>query len=147
MNNSIKTFLLFLLVALFSSCCTDVTKEMSSESNKGNILKTPTTIAINKSKVTARIEEILMNTTGNYVIKAFIIRVEEDPAYPSLAMEGKTYNLIPNFQLDDSKKIITDSEKNKKLKLLSNKKAGDKFQAVIFFENLNGWFIQEAVAD
>ncbi|MCK7516810.1 MAG: hypothetical protein MZV64_03360 [Ignavibacteriales bacterium] len=74
-------------------------------------------------------------------LKLLIINVEEDPSYPNLAIAGKTYNLIPNFQLDDNKKIISDSEKNKSLSFLSKQKTGYEFKAIIFFENLNGWFI------
>lgn len=62
-------------------------------------------------------------------------------------MEGKTYNLIPNFQLDDDKKIIPNSERNKNLQLLAKRKTGYEFKAIIFFESLNGWFIQEVITN
>lgn len=147
MNNAIKIFLVVISITLLSSCCADVSKEKVNVSNSGNIMKNPTSIAVNKSIVTARVEEILTNEYGNFIIKAFIIKVEEDPSYPNIAMEGKTYNLIPNFQLDNDKKIISDSEKNKNLSLLSKQKIGYEFKAVIYFENLNGWFIQEVIAN
>ena len=145
MNNSIKIFFLIGSLTLLSSCCADVSKETVSVSNSGTILKNPTSLAINKSIVNAKVEEILSNGNGNFVVKVQIINVEEDPSYPNLAMKGKSYNLIPNFQLDDNKKIISDSEKNKNLSFLSKQKAGYEFKAIIFFENLNGWFIQEVI--
>lgn len=132
---------------LFSSCCTDILKEKSNAPNNGNVLKSPTTIAINKSVITARIEDIVRNENGNFMIKAFLVKVEEDPSYPNLAMAGRTYNLIPNFQLDGDKKIMSDSEKNKGLFTLSKLKSGDEFRAIIFFENLTGWFIQEVLTN
>lgn len=145
MNKSIKIFFLFISVTLLSSCCHDVTKEQPNVSNSGNVIKNPTSIAINKSIVTARVEQILNNEKGDFVVKALITKVEEDPSYSNLAMEGKTYNLIPNFQLDDDKKIILNSENNKKFELLAKQKPGYEFNAVITFENLNGWFIQEVI--
>lgn len=147
MKNSIKIFLALISITLFSSCCTDVTKDKSNVSPSGNILKSPTSVAINKSIVTARIEEILSGENENFIIKALILKVEEDPGYPNLAMQGKTYNLIPNFQLGSDKKIISESEKNKNLISLSKQKAGYEFKAEIFFENLNGWFVQEVISN
>lgn len=147
MKNSIKIFLALISITLFSSCCTDVTKDKPNVSPSGNILKSPTSIAINKSIVTARIEEILSGENENFIIKALILKVEEDPNYPNLAMQGKTYNLIPNFQLGSDKRIISESEKNKNLISLSKQKAGYEFKAEIFFENLNGWFVQEVISN
>jgi hypothetical protein len=147
MNKSIKIFLALGLIILFSSCCTDVSKEKVSTSNSGNVLKNPASLAINKSIVSAKVEEILSNENGSFIVKALITKVEEDPAYPNLAMKGSTYNLIPNFQLDVDKKIISDSEKNKNLFSLAKQKAGYEFKAVIFFENLNGWFIQQVITN
>lgn len=143
MNTPIKIFFVFSAL-LFSACCTNVSKEKPELSNTGNPLKSPTSIAINKSIVNARIEEIFTSTNGNFIIKALIIEVQEDPSYPSIALTGQTYNLIPNFQLDENK-IKTDSEKNKKLNMLLNHSAGYEFKAVIFFENQIGWFIQEVL--
>jgi hypothetical protein len=147
MNNSIKIFFLLCSITYLSSCCADVTKEESNVSNSENNLKNPTSIAMNKSIVTARVDEILSDEKGNFTVRASIIKVEEDPSYPSLAMAGKSYNLIPNFRLDDNKKVITDSEINRNLSSLSKQKPGYEFKAVIFFENLNGWFIQEIISN
>lgn len=147
MNNSIKILLFTILATIVSSCCADVSTEKIDNSNSGKILKNPASIAINKSTVTARVEEIFTNENGNFIVKATITKVEEDPSYPNLALEGKTYNLIPNFQLDNDKKISSTSEKNINLILLSEKKAGYEFKAEIFFESLNGWFIQKVLAN
>ena len=113
MKNSIKIFLALVSITLFSSCCADVSKEKVNVSNSGNVLKNPTSLAINKSIVAARVEEILSSENGSFVVKALIINVEEDHYYPNLAVAGTTYTLIPSYQLDDNKKIISDSEKNK----------------------------------
>jgi len=147
MNKSIKIFFVLVLTTLFFSCCADVSKEKVNASNSGNALKNPTSLAINKSIVDAKVEEILSNENESFIVKVLITNVEEDPAYPNLAMKGSTYNLIPNFQLDEDKKIISDSEKNKNLFSLAKQKAGYEFKAVIFFENLNGWFIQEIITN
>lgn len=147
MNNSIKIFLVVISIILLSSCCTDVSKDKVNLSIPGNTLKNPTSIAINKSIIVAKVEEIFSNENGSFVVKALITSVEEDPGYPSLAMQGKSYNLIPNFLLDDDKKIISNSEKNKDLFSLAKQKAGYEFKAIIFFENLNGWFIQEVMSN
>lgn len=145
MNGSLKIFFLIFSLTFISSCCTDVSKDKSNVSTSGNVLKNPASIAINKSVVTAKVEEITIDEKGSFKVKALITKVEEDPAYTSMAIEGKTYELIPNFQLDDEKRIMPDSEKNKKLSSLSKQEPGTDFKAVIFFENLNGWFIQEVL--
>lgn len=145
MKNSIKIFFSILPVILFSSCCTNVSKEQTSISNNGNVRPNPTSVVINKSIVNAKIEEIIKNENGDVVIKVLILYVEEDPAYPNLAIAGTTYNLAPNFQLDDEKKVIRDSDKNKNLLSLADQKPGYEFKAEIFFQNLNGWFIQDII--
>lgn len=147
MNNSIKIFLVVVSITLLSSCCADVSKDKVNLSIPGNTLKNPTSIAINKSIIVAKVEEILSNENGSFVVKALITSVEEDPGYPNLAMKGKSYNLIPNFLLDDDKKIISNSEKNNDLFSLAKQKTGYEFKAIIFFENLNGWFIQEVMSN
>ena len=145
MNGSLKIFFLIVSLTFISSCCTNVSKDKSDISTSGNVLKNPANIAINKSVVTATIEEILSDGKGSFKVKALITKVEEDTAYTNMAMEGETYVLVPNFQLDDEKRIMPDSEKNKKLSSLSKQEPGTDFKAVIFFENLNGWFIQEVL--
>lgn len=147
MNNPIKIFLLIISVTLFSACCTNVSKENPNLSNDGKKLTTPTQLAINKSAVTAAVQEVLSDAAGNFIVKALIVKVDDNPSYPSLAMEGKTYHLIPNFQLDESKNINPNSDVNKNLMKLASKKPGDSFSAIIFYENLSGWFIQEVISN
>lgn len=145
MINSLKIFFVFVFIALLSSCCADVSNEKFNISNSRNTLKNPTSIAINKSTVTAKVEEILLNEKGNLVIKTLILKVEVDPSYPNLSTVGKIYNLTPNFVLDDEKKIILDSERNKNLSLLSKQNPGYEFKAIIFYDNSGGWLIQEVI--
>lgn len=145
MNGSLKIFFLIVSSTFIFSCCTNVSKDKSDVSTSGNVLKNPASIAINKSIVTAKIEKITIDEKGSFKVKALITKVEEDPAYTNMAMEGETYELVPNFQLDDEKRIMLDSEKNKKLSSLSKQNPGTDFKAVIFFEKLNGWLIQEVL--
>lgn len=145
MNIKIKIFFITVLGILYSSCCRNVSNENIKDSESNKIVKNPASLTINKSIVTAKIEGIDLSNDQSFAIKAYIIEVEEDPSYPSMAIAGKTYNLTPNFQLDEEKNIISDSERNKDLKLLSKKNVGTEFKASIFFDNANGWFIQEII--
>ncbi len=146
MKNIIKLLAIFPSIVLFSSCCADVQKEQLNSTSNSKTLNNPASITINQSTVTARIEDVMISTNGGFVIKAFVSKVEENPAYQSIALPGRTYNLIPNFTLDESKKIIENDERNVKLMLLAKAKPGDEFKAVISFENYNGWFIQEVIS-
>ncbi len=145
MNNSIKIFFLISSLTLLSSCCSNLSKDKSESLTSESMLKNPASVAINKSIVHATIKEILFDGKENFKIKALITNVEEDPAYSNMAVVDEIYDLIPNFQLDDDKKIIADSERNEKMKLLSKQKPGTEFKAVIFFENPRGWFVQEVL--
>jgi hypothetical protein len=146
-NTSIKNLFFIGLLAFLSSCCANVSEEKSDVSNSGTVLRSPTSIAINRSVVAAKVEEVFNSENGSYIVKALVTHVDEDPSYQSLAMPGRTYNLIPNFQLDENKKVIADSEKNKSLISISKLKEGDEFKAVIFFDNMNGWFIQNVISN
>lgn len=145
MNVKIKIFFVTVLSIFLSSCCHDVSKENMKDSESSKITKNPASLTINKSIVTARIEGVEFSDDGSFAIKAYIINVEEDPSYPGMAITGKTYSLIPNFRLDEEKNIITESEINKNLNLLSKKSIGTEFEASIFFDKSNGWFIQEVI--
>lgn len=147
MKNIIKHLVIIPFVFLFSSCCADAQKEQLGNTLNSKILNTPASIAINQSLVTARTEEVLTNSSGGFVIKAFVTTVEENPSYQSIATAGKSYHLIPNFTLDESKKVIVNDERNKRLLSLSKSKPGENFKAIISFENLNGWFIQEVISE
>ena len=127
-------------IFLFISCS-------SSEKNteKETPLKSNQQIQINQSRVNAEVEDIYVNDAYDFIIKANVLDVEENPAYPSMAVKGNVYNLIPNFRLDENKNIIKDSDKNINLSGLSKLQKGEKFKAIIFFEYLKGWYIQEVL--
>ena len=144
-NNLVK-ILFFLTAALcYSACCTNMTKENSNVLMKGNKIPNPTNVGINKSFVSAIVENIYSNDDGTLMVKALITKVEDNPSYPSLAMQGSEYDLIPNFQVDENKTLATDSDKNQKLQLLLKQSKGYEFKAVIFFENPNRWFIEDII--
>lgn len=147
MKNIIKHLVIIPFVFLFSSCCADAQKEQLNNNSNSKILNNPASIAINQSLVTARTEEVLTNSAGGFLVKAFITTVEENPSYQSIATAGKSYYLIPNFTLDESKKVIVNDERNKRLLSLSKSKSGESFKAIISFENLNGWFIQDVISE
>lgn len=144
-NNLVK-ILFFLTAAVFySACCTNLIKENSNVPGKENKSSNPTKVAINKSFVTAIIEDIISKDDGTRMVKAVITKVEENPAYPSFTMQGNVYNLIPNFQVDENNVLVADSDKNQKLQLLLKQSKGYEFKAVIFFENPHNWFIEEII--
>lgn len=136
-----------LLSLLFTSCCTNVNKEKQDISNNKRIINNPAVVAINQSKIKAKVEEVLQNTDSSFVLKAFVSEVEENSAYPSLAVVGSTYILVPNFVLGEDKTIVRNEGKNRRLLQLTAKKPGDNFEAIISYENLKGWFIQEVISD
>ena len=144
-SNLDKILFLLTTAVFLSACCKDVVKEDFNISRKENKPITPTSIAVNKSIVTAKLEDVLSGDNGIFIIGALLTKVEENPAYSSLAMANKIYFLIPNFQLDENKNLVTDSKKNQDLLWLVKQNIGYEFKAVIFFENLNGWFIEEVI--
>lgn len=147
MKHLFKVIFVLSSLLLFHSCCADVSKEKIDTSYNKRINNSPAFVAINQSNVKAKIEEILLSPEGNFAIKAFITEVNENPAYPSLALAGNSYLLIPNFVLGEDKTIEPNEEKNIKLIQLSKRKHGDTFEAIISYENLKGWFIQEVISD
>jgi hypothetical protein len=135
----IITFSLF----VFSSCCPKCSEETSIKKvvNK-NQQTNGMQIQVNQSKVTAKVEEIYKSDNDDFIVRAKIEKIEDDPAYPSIAVVGNTYNLIPGFQLDDNGKII-DSDKNKNISSITKLHEGDSFKAVITFQLNQGWYINE----
>ncbi|HSP86685.1 MAG TPA: hypothetical protein VLN45_01015 [Ignavibacteriaceae bacterium] len=135
---------LFLFALVFSlviySCSTT-----EQSTGKNNNLNSDPQIQINQSTILSEVEDIYFNDSYNFILKVKILEVEVNPAYTSMAVKGSVYNLIPNFQLNENQEIIKDSEKNKNLSGLSKLKKGSKFRAVIFFEKLKGWYIQETL--
>ncbi len=134
--------ILFTLLSIFLASCS-CPEELSRDKN--TTLNSEPQIQINQSTVNAEVEDIYLIDEYNFILKAKILEVEENPAYTSMAVKGSIYNLIPNFQLDENQNVIKESGKNKNLSGLSKLKRGDKFKAIIFFEKLKGWYIQEAL--
>lgn len=134
--------ILFTILSIFLAACS-CPEELSRE--KDTTLNSEPQIQINQSTVLTEVEDIYMNDEYNFILKVKVLEVEENPAYASMAIKGSVYNLIPNFQLDENKSVMKESEKNKSLSKLSKHKKGDRFKAIIFFEKLKGWFIQQAL--
>lgn len=138
----------FLVPLLLSACCPEQSDQLNTQNNQQ---ETPPpaggeqTIQINKSYVTAEVDELFYKDDENFIIRASILDVREDPAYTSMAMAGSIYILIPNFQLDNNMNVMADSETNKNLSALAKLKKGDKFNAEVFFDKSKGWFIQQVI--
>ncbi len=147
--NQIKFFLPFLFL-FFSSCCTNVSKNENG-GQELSIKKTnqnpPTTIQVNQSIVTAKVQEINLEDENNYSIKAKILNVEENPAYASMAVNGSVYKLVPDYALNDKNEIDFTSHKDKNSGLfnLSKLKPGDEFRAIIFMGKNYNWYIQKVL--
>ncbi len=138
------SFSVLLLSFHFFSCCTQPQVEnKGGSSGQINIPPPPQDIAINRSTVTATIQDIMKGDNG-FTIRALISQVEDDGAYQSLATAGRTYTLTPLFYINDEGNM-PDNEKNRRFKTLLDKNAGDTFKAYIFFERMNGWFIQDLI--
>lgn len=132
-------FLVFISLVI-SSCSSNVTK---SNIGKAKNLRIPNVVEMNKSTVSAMVQEIYTQTKFDFIIKANIIKV--DAASGVTAIAGATYLLVPNFDTDDQKNII-DSQGNKKLLNMAKLKSGDTFKALISFSNFKGWFIDSVLS-
>lgn len=132
----------------FLSCSSDVSKETESVQGSGTQTKEqskfPAHIAENKSTVTAEVEGVYIRDKTDFFIKARILKVEEDPAYLSLALQGASYILVPSFQLDNNKNVAG-SDKNKSLESLTKLRVGDTFKAIIYYQQYYGWFIEKTL--
>lgn len=136
-------YAVFLTAAfLFASCCSNISKDK----NNNNIIKKqqPAAIKSNQSKVTAEVKSIDIIAEDNFIIKARVTSVENDPANESMAIQGSTYSLKPSFVIINQK-IDENSDRNNRLKSLKGLKAGDNFNAVIFYDGVNGWFIRDII--
>ncbi|MHB1687711.1 MAG: hypothetical protein ACYCVH_10090 [Ignavibacteriaceae bacterium] len=130
------------------SCGSDVSKDGNSQ-NQFNIpkiiSKAPAAIQVNQSTVTAVVDAITIKAKDDFQVKANILKVENTPAYHSMAIEGAAYTLTPNFQLDDKKQIML-TLKNTGLMNLAKLKSGDTFKAIIFYTQFKGWFIDSVLS-
>ncbi len=145
----ISVLLLFISTFIFTSCGTsNVTKEKTIQSKLDSvkvISRAPAAIQVNQSTVTAIVTSTNIKSPEDFQIKANILKVENTPAFHSMAIVGADYNLTPNFQLDDNKQIMS-SPKNEGLLSLTKLKAGDSFKAVIFYTQFKGWFIDRVIS-
>jgi hypothetical protein len=131
---------------IFSSCCSNVTKERGEVNIKDlQTQEKPTDIQINKSYITAEVDEIEIVDGTDFIITANILEVEKSDAYQSMASPGTKYKLKPNYRLKEDKTIDKNSDENKKLMSLAELKKGDRFEAEISYEGLNGWVINERI--
>ncbi len=145
----ISALILIAYSVIFFSCASNVSKDKSIQ-DKFVIPKTissaPAAIQVNQSTVTAVVTSINIKDKEDFQIKANILKVENTPAFHSMAIEGADYNLTPSFQLDDNKQIMP-TPKNEGLLSLAKLKAGDTFKAVIFYTQLKGWFIGSVISE
>jgi len=135
-----------ILSMLLSSCYSNVSKNntASNNSSKGFQTELPAHTAVNQSIVTAEVEQIKIKNKNDFRIRAKILKVEENPAYLSIASVGASYVLVPNFQLGQNKNIMT-TDKNTRLLQLSELKVGETFNAIIFYEHNKGWLIDKVL--
>lgn len=145
----ISVLLLLVSTFIFTSCGTsNVTKEKTIQSKLDSvkvISRAPAAVQVNQSTVTAIITSTNIKSPEDFQIKANILKVDNTPAFHSMAIEGADYTLTPNFQLDDNKQIMS-SPKNERLLSLAKLKAGDSFKAVIFYTQFKGWFIDRVIS-
>ncbi len=135
------SILFFVFASLFIfSCSSNVTK---NNIGKGKNFKIPNVVEINRSTVSAMVQEIYTQTNTDFIIKANIIKV--DSASGVTAIAGASYLLVPKFETDDQKNI-TDTEGNTKLLNLAKLKSGDTFKAIISFSNFKGWYIDSVLS-
>jgi hypothetical protein len=89
-------------------------------------------------------EVLEINGSGSdFKLKARILKSQETEAFPSIAVAGEEYVLIPNIRIDNGKLI--ENEINSDLLSLRNLSAGQKFKAEISLTQKNGWVIQRVI--
>ncbi len=134
------------LMLLLLSCSRNISKNGDEtkigEGKSKNLPETQAAIRDNQSIVTAEVEGIYPGDKGDFFIKAKILKIEENPAYTSMAVQGASYVLVPSFQLDINSKVI-DNDRNRNLSKMKSLKAGDTFKAVIFYVQYKGWHIDK----
>lgn len=134
----LTSFLVLCSFILLISCSNCKESQTGNQSNQNF----PTTIGQNLSKVEAEVIEIF-GSGDNFKIKVKILNSQETDAYPSIAVAGEEYLLVPNFRSDNGK--LLDNEINSNLLSLRNFSKGQKFKAEISLDQKNGWFIQRVI--
>jgi len=134
-----------LLLFLFCSCCSDVSRNDQKENNTTVNNSNPQSVQINKSIVKIQVKSIDQKGESDFTIKGVVLYVIEDPAYPSMAIQNEVYLLTPGFVLDPQMNIEPENERNKDLISLAGLVEGDEFDAVISFNKTSGWIINEVI--
>ena len=142
----LKIVLLIIIPLLISSCTSSVLKNNNNSNDSASNIqsKLPAQIAVNQSIVTAKVEQININSKYDFAINAKILKVENDPSYLSIAAVGDNYKLSPNFQTDSHGNFL-DTKGNKELKDLSELNVGDTLKTVIFYDQSKGWLIEKVL--
>lgn len=133
--------IVLLIIPLLTSCSNC---KVTKEEEKNQVQQNPTTVTPNLSVVTAQVDEVLFKDETDYQIKVTLLEVKETEAFPSIAVRGDEYILIPNFRYDNE--IMIENDVNTSLKMLSRVSANKKFKAEISFEYPKGWFIQKVLS-
>ncbi len=129
------------------SCCTDSTLKNQNENVKQPVVSSPQTVAINKSIVKIKVKKIDKKENDLFFLTGSVLSVEEDSAYPSIAVLGQDYVLKPAYVLDEDNQLVKDNIKNTGLLSLANLDEGSEFKAVISFSTENGWLIYEVIKE
>lgn len=134
----------FMLLPLLFGCSNCKPTNQTIGLDKSINQSGPTSIVQNQSIVTARVDEVIFKDEIDYQLKVTILVVEQNDAYPSIAVPGNEYLLTPNFRYDNEK--LMSSDVNESLKKLSKISKGKEFKAEISLENLKGWYIQKVLS-
>lgn len=133
------TSVLLFYSSIFLISCSNCKDTQSGNQSNQNF---QTSITQNLSVVEAEVLEI--NGSGfDFKLKARILKSQETEAFPSIAVAGEEYVLIPNIRIDNGKLI--ENEINSDLLSLRNLSAGQKFKAEISLTQKNGWVIQRVI--
>lgn len=133
------TSVLVLCSFLFLISCSNCKESQTANQSNQNF---PTAIGQNLSKVEAEVLEII-GTGNDFKVKVKVLKSQETEAYPSIAVAGEEYILIPNLRSDNGK--LLDNEINSNLLSLRNYSKGQKFNAEISLDQKSGWLIQRVI--
>lgn len=133
------TSVLVLCSFLFLISCSNCKESQTANQSNQNF---PTAIGQNLSKVEAEVLEII-GIGNDFKVKVKVLNSQETEAYPSIAVAGEEYILIPNLRSDNGK--LLDNEINSNLLSLRNYSKGQKFNAEISLDQKSGWLIQRVI--
>lgn len=134
---------LSLLLAACSSNSQEQTgKETNTETADTNGGNQPQTIQENRSIISAEVLSVDVDEMGDFTITAKVLTVESDGSLPSMAVVDETYELIPNYVVDEDDNRI-DNDRNRELAALKDLSPGDTIKASVFLALPNNWFIYQ----